>query len=255
MRARGLWSEVNNFFSSTSIHGFPYISDSQSRSTRIIWTLCVLTAFGVTSYFLYQTVDGFGSKYVSTTIETRSIQEYPFPAVTFHPGDYNSKNAFLRSFLNQFEFTRYYENSSKRNNDNFFNIYTWLVTPHQEKLFEDVEKFLIKNQGLFLQSKESIYRYEICGLLTLQMKNISIKEYIVHIFASNMYKLWRFPDLVNLVRKQISSRIQELVKQQNFTESHIASICNNKEYDIKKTNIEAMLLSYMRSPPEEPHLA
>ena len=59
---RGVWREVNEFFSSTSIHGFPYISDSQSRSTRITWTLIVLGGFGVTSYFVYNTVDGFNEK-------------------------------------------------------------------------------------------------------------------------------------------------------------------------------------------------
>ena len=86
---RGLWGEVNTFFSYTSIHGFPYISDTQSRSTRKIWTIIVLVAFGVASNFLYQTIKGFDEKYVSTTIETQSIQKFPFPAITFHSEKYN----------------------------------------------------------------------------------------------------------------------------------------------------------------------
>ena len=120
---RGLWREVNEFFSSTSIHGFPYISDNQSRSTRIIWTIIVLAGFGVTSYFLYSTLDGFDEKYVSTTIETRSIKEFAFPAITFHPSDYNSKDAFKRHFLNQFEFTRYLRQSPLLNNTEFLKLY------------------------------------------------------------------------------------------------------------------------------------
>ena len=95
---------INDFFEATTIHGFVYISNSQQRSTRIIWTILVLVALGGAAYFLYQTVDGFGTKYVSTTLETKSIQQYPFPAVTFDPGHYNSKKAFLRTFLNEFEF-------------------------------------------------------------------------------------------------------------------------------------------------------
>ena len=103
---RGVWKELNEFFSSTSIHGFPYISSTQATSTRIIWTIIVSLALGGASFFLYETVKGFDDKYISTTIETRSIQEFPFPAVTFHPGDFNSKNAFKRTFLNELEFTR-----------------------------------------------------------------------------------------------------------------------------------------------------
>ena len=87
--------------------------------------MIVLAGLGGASYFLYESVKGFGEKYVSTTIETRSIQEFPFPAVTFHPGDFNSKEAFKRTFLNQFEFTRYDETSQLRNNEDFRNLYQW----------------------------------------------------------------------------------------------------------------------------------
>ena len=59
----------------------------------------MITALSGASYFLYQTVDGFDEKYVSTTIETRSVKGFSFPAVTFHPGDFNSKKTFLRNFL------------------------------------------------------------------------------------------------------------------------------------------------------------
>ena len=92
--------KLNEFFEATTIHGFVYISQSQARSTRIIWTLVVLAAAVVVTYFLTETVVGFSEKYVSTTIESQSIKEYPFPAVTFSPGKYNSKKAFLRNFLN-----------------------------------------------------------------------------------------------------------------------------------------------------------
>ena len=133
---RGLWREVNEFFSSTSIHGFSYISDSQSKSTRFIWILIVLFGFFFTSYFLYETIDGFDEKYVITTVEEKSIKHYPSPAVTFHPSSYNSKEAFLRNFLNEFEFTRYDKNNSLRDNDQFLKSYIWLLGSLHNKLFE-----------------------------------------------------------------------------------------------------------------------
>ena len=145
-----LLREVNEFFTSTSIHGFPYISDTQTRSTRIIWTVIVIAALGGASYFLYQTVEGFDEKYVSTTIETRGIQEFPFPAVTFHPGQFNSEKGLLRTFLNQFEFTRYVDkrhdkgNNPMEDNEKFMNLFGWLVSPMNDNLFDATQNFLIK---------------------------------------------------------------------------------------------------------------
>ena len=106
--------ELFTFFEATTIHGLSYLSQNHSRSTRIIWTLIVFTAFGIASYFLYETIKGFDTKYTSTTVEDRSIHEYPFPAVTFDPNVYNSKIYFLRTFLNQFEFTAYKEDNPKK---------------------------------------------------------------------------------------------------------------------------------------------
>ena len=102
---------------------------------------------------MYESVKGFGEKYVSTTIETRSIQQFPFPAVTFHPGDFNSKEAFKRTFLNQFEFTRYDDESQLRNNEDFRNLYQWLTSPMNNELFDSIENYLIKDKEANIQNK------------------------------------------------------------------------------------------------------
>ena len=156
---RGVWREVNDFFSSTSIHGVPYINNTQTRSTRIIWTIIVMAALGGASYFLYNTVDGFSEKFVSTTIETRSIDTYPFPAVTFHPGDYNSENAYLKTFLNEYEFTRYDKDNRFEGDEKFNKLYKWLIAPMHQNLLDDVEEYLIAEQQkpkhkTFIESKK-----------------------------------------------------------------------------------------------------
>ena len=163
----GLWREVNEFFSSTSIHGFSYISNKQSGSTRIIWTLIVLAVFGVASYLVYQTLSGFNTKFVSTTIETKSIKEYPFPAVTFHPGDYNSEHTLLKTLLNQFEFTRYDSKSVLRNNEEFMDSWSSIVYPMSKQIFEAVEKYLIEEQNFVLR-RVKMFETEICISFSLQ---------------------------------------------------------------------------------------
>ena len=79
-----------------------------------------------------------------TTIETKNIHEYPFPAVTFHACPFNSKKAFLRDFLNEFEFSRYAENSSMRDNGKFMDTYGWLISPMTNDLLDDTEDYLIR---------------------------------------------------------------------------------------------------------------
>ena len=253
-----LWRELNDFFTSTSIHGFPYISDTQTRSTRIIWTVIVIAALGGASYFLYQTVEGFDEKYVSTTIETRGIQEFPFPAVTFHPGQFNSEKGLLRTFLNQFEFTRYVDkrhdkgNNPMEDNEKFMNLFGWLVSPMNDKLFDATQNFLINDQAknnkgqTFIQSKGKMFKNEACSLVALSKKrNVKLDEDIKKIFLHNMYKFNFFPDLMNLVRKQVGPIIKNAMSEQNLTKADVSNACkdeNNMEY---KTKMEALLLSYM----------
>ena len=140
---RGFWKEVNEYFSATSIHGFPYISNTQSRPTRFIWTLIVLCGLGFATFFLYETISGFEEHYITTTTETKSVKDYPFPAVTFHPGVHNSKYAFLKNFFNEFEFTRYHLHLKSRpsllDNDKFIRLYEWLVSPMSDHIFADIE--------------------------------------------------------------------------------------------------------------------
>ena len=249
MGARGLWREINNFFSSTSIHGFPYISTTQSRSTRFIWTLIVLAGFGVASYFLYNTVDGFSTKYVSTTIETRSIKQFEFPAVTFHAGTFNSRNAFLRVFLNEFEFTRYSENSLLRDNYDHSKLYQWITSPMNNALFENIEEHLLRekateNHKTFIQSKKNIFKNEVCSLVALHNDKISLKRDIRRTFSYNMYKYREFRNSMNFIRNEIGSIIQTAVQKQNITAAEIKKACNDLKNQETKTKMEVLLLSY-----------
>ena len=93
---------LHGFFDSTTIHGLSYLTNDKSRSTRFIWFMIVLTASIFAGYFLSETLAGYDTKFTSTTVETKSVKHYPFPAVTFYPGDENSEKGFLRAFLNQF---------------------------------------------------------------------------------------------------------------------------------------------------------
>ena len=256
---RGLWREFDDFFSSTSIHGFLYISGSQSMSTRFIWTIIVLAGFGVATYFLYNTVDGFSDKYVTTTVETRKIQDYPFPAVTFYPGEYNSKNVFLRNFLNEFEFTRYDEKSPLRDNERFINLYQWLLSPMHNDLFNDIEYYLTNNVAgrtfrmnlrYFLNNTfmHKEYTTTWCSLVALHNRNISLKSKIREAYLPNMYRVegGRRGLSILMIRDIVGPIVKESAEKQNLTKANIVAACkdkNNKEEEL--VMMESMMFSFV----------
>ena len=165
---KNLFKELNEFFSATSIHGLPYIHIGQTRCTRILWTILVVTATAVASNFLYQTFIGFETKHISTTIETESVEKFPFPAVTFHPGDYSSENYFLRVFLNQFHFTRYNQTSPLYDNKIFIKNFATFVKGFGsgKSLLEWVSAYLL-DEKLFISKKGGLIRNQVCSILAL----------------------------------------------------------------------------------------
>ena len=240
---KNLILEVYIFLEATTIHGLAYLSRNQTKSTRIIWTLIVLTAFGIASYFLYGTFKDFDTKYTSTTIEDRSIKDYPFPAVTFDPGEFNSKDGFLRTFLNQFEFIRYEKDSPMRNNE-VFSKFDWLVGPMQNDIFDGIEKFLLENKK-FITEKGKIFRNDICILVLLKLKNKTLSKEIRKIFQQYMYKYRHFKNLMKFMKQHISPLIMETKTQYNLTKSEISTACKDSNNLKIKSEMEALLLSYM----------
>ena len=112
------------------------------------------------------------------------------------------------------------------------------------RLFDDVERYLIEDKrvnfkGLtFLEEKAGIYRNDVCNLLALQGKGISLKGDIIRMFLFNLYKFKEFNDLMNVVRKDISPIIQKVIGQHNLTKNEISAVCNNDMNKSKKSKLK-----------------
>ena len=234
---RRLLSELNNFSEATTVHGIAYLSKGQSKCTRLIWSLIVLGAAVVAGYFLFETIKGFDEHYTSTTIETRSVKRFPFPAVTFHPGDFNSNKRFIRIFLNQLEITRFEKNDRLRNNEMFVENYFWLYSPLIRELFENIEIFL-KKEERFLKSKAKIFQQEICNLVSLKERKVKIEKELYYLFGENMFKYRGFRNSMSFLKKEASQKIKEMVYIHNITKSMVTDSCTNPKVklNISKTN-------------------
>ena len=104
----------------------------------------------------------------SVLIQIRNIHHYPFPAVTFSSGDFNSKKSFLRTFLNQFQLTRYNKNDNPKlkNNEEYIKSFHWLLSSVSKSVFEKIEEFLVEEKN-FINSKGRMFKNQVCGLVTL----------------------------------------------------------------------------------------
>ena len=152
---RGLKNIFNDFCESTTVHGLAYLTKNQDRSTKTIWFVIILSAFTVAAMFVTQTIDGYYTKFTSTTIETRSIHKYAFPAVTFYPGDENFEKGFQRTFFNQIQLSRY--NGEMEDDEEFMRLFDWLIKPMIDVLYNGIEKYLLQDE-IFIKQKGGMFR-------------------------------------------------------------------------------------------------
>ena len=219
---------LNIFLGRTSIHGLSYLTKDETKCSRFIWTIIVLTASAIASYLLCNTVFGFEEHYISTTLETRSIQDYPFPAVSFYPGDYDLKNSFKRVFLNQLEFTRFRKENQLKDNEQFMKKFRWLISPMHKRLFEKIKTYLLTTQQRFMRSKGDKVEEQACMMVALDQRKINVQGTILTVFLENMYKFTGFRDCQHFLTKVLNKNITNLVISNNVTKEDISSACKNK---------------------------
>ena len=247
-----LWRELNEFFSSTSIHGFPYIHHDQSRPTRTVWTLFVAVALATATVFLIQTVEDWETKHITTTIETRNVEEFPFPAVTFHPGEFSSERSFLRTFLNQFQLIRSNMSSPIYDNKIFFEQFKTYAKNFKgnRNLFDWVKDYLlIQDNSTFINEKKGIVRSEVCSLTSListgKMDRKELTKEVIYTLSLNMFKYFGFRNTIGFLTKTMAAKIEGMVEQLNITRPEIEDHCQRAENDAIKKEFEAILLSYV----------
>ena len=211
--------------------------------------MVVVTASTFAGYFLYEAVNGFNTDFISTTIKTKSIQDYPFPAVTFHSGDFNSEKDFERTFLNQFQLTRYTHEKTHplqmEDNQVFKKMFHWLIGPMKNYLFGKISEYLIKDQR-FIKTKGRIFTNEVCEMMALKkVFGISMTNNIYDIYNENLYKYNGFKRAMSLIKREVKPSVYEMTKAKNLTKSEIFSVCNDPSNKHLKEEIQSAILSFL----------
>ena len=76
----------DDFLNKTSVHGFQYLSFNFNLCEKLFWFIFILLGFLGAGFMVHQTLEDSYKNPIQTTVDTVSITEYPFPAITVDSG-------------------------------------------------------------------------------------------------------------------------------------------------------------------------
>ncbi len=79
-------SYLTSYFKETTVHGFRYVVEGRNFAEKTIWVLTIILAFIISTYMAMTSMREARENPISTSIEIKSIDKVPFPAVTVLAG-------------------------------------------------------------------------------------------------------------------------------------------------------------------------
>ena len=98
-----LWQSVAEYFESTSIHGFSHLRASKTLLGKALWILIIGSCFSLAALLICESIEEANENPILTNIETVSVQDIPFPAVTINTPQPNVWRYFAK-ILNGLKF-------------------------------------------------------------------------------------------------------------------------------------------------------
>ena len=91
-----MWQSVAEYFESTSIHGFSHLRASKTFLGRLLWILIIGSCFSLAALLICESIEEANDNPILTNIETISVQDIPFPAVTIKTPEPNIWRHFAK---------------------------------------------------------------------------------------------------------------------------------------------------------------
>ena len=81
-----LKQSVAGYLDSTTIHGLGYLKAGRNICERFVWFVIIVISFTLAATLIYESIDEANRNPILTNIETLSLKDVPFPAVTIDSG-------------------------------------------------------------------------------------------------------------------------------------------------------------------------
>ena len=86
-KVKVLMKSLSDYLEQSSIHGLRYLSEGRNILEKLIWLILILVSLSLACHWIQITVDENESEPVLTTMETTTIGDIPFPAITIKADD------------------------------------------------------------------------------------------------------------------------------------------------------------------------
>ena len=95
---------VCEYFVESSIHGLRYLVDSKNLVEKVCWSLIIVTSIYLAGTMISTSIQNNNEEPILTTIETTSIINAPFPAITIAADDRVNPWGFVEKTFNMLSF-------------------------------------------------------------------------------------------------------------------------------------------------------
>ena len=244
---KALAIELNSFAEETSIHGFTYLSHPHHLCSKLSWTALLAAAFSLAIVMIGQNFRDTAAHPLSTTLDTVSVTQVPFPAITIHPGTFRNEKALFKRMFDYLALERYNKNDQLRNNTEFQKIWQNSLTKNNwiDKFIQET-KLTIKNDQKFMR-KKGMFKNIAAILAAAEKQDIRIVQHITksldEAIMANMFKFRYFSQVLNLwIRGILEPIIKEAQTTYNITDLAV-SVCKRKDCDKIREKYELLLLT------------
>ena len=248
---KSVLTELNRFAEETSIHGFTYLSRSHHLRSKIIWTAFLAVAFSSAAIMIGQNFEDTASHPLSTTLDTVSVTQVPFPAITIHPGKFSSEKALFKRTFDYLHLERYNDGDELRNNTEFLKSWKNIFFEQSgakakwiRNLFTKT-KLTIKSDLVFSRKKGMVRNFAaVLAAAEKQNKPIakSMKKNIEDAIISNLFKFKGFQIVDSKWVKGILKQVIEQIKKTNNITNQAITDCKKKACDKIRGKYELLLL-------------
>ena len=210
---------VNIYFVESSIHGLRYLVDGKNLVEKLCWCLIIVISLYLAGTMISTSIEENEREPILTTIETASITNVPFPAITVAADGRANPWGFVQKTFNMMTFYGISKKDTQKN----------------EEIFEDSYELRKEFDFIF---KEVIQK--VTEALENQWKDWSLDDYKIHsnkkelkkIFHNkNVKKLNLIPRLaaINIRNSTIFKKIQMEINEK-FSETFFSTISYKMNY-------------------------
>jgi hypothetical protein len=197
-----LRDEVRIYLEETTIHGFRYLSQGRNWLEKFVWFVVIVGSFSLSTYLIAVNIQEHYVDPMLTTIDTTSVKNVPFPAITIR-GDYDVNPwGAVEKALNMLTFYDPKQQNVFKESKELRQYFKFLVNAIFEKMGTEIRRQLsnstlaeVKKYGQTMNSGGKAYK-KISTLAksfaAVSMKNESIRgdieRHITDAFTDGFFK-------------------------------------------------------------------